>query len=82
VIEVEISANGALLDARVRRRSGYGALDEAALRILKFASPFDPFPPELAADYARMRFAYQWDFVAGTLQTGVVTVSSDRTPGP
>jgi protein TonB len=82
VIEVEISASGALLDARVRRRSGYGALDEAALRILKFASPFDPFPPELAADYARMRFAYQWDFVAGTLQTGDVTVSSDRTPGP
>ncbi|MGA2564559.1 MAG: TonB family protein [Steroidobacteraceae bacterium] len=82
VIEVEIGANGALLDARVRRRSGYGALDEAALRILKFASPFDPFPPDLAADYARMRFAYQWDFVAGTLQTGVVTVSSDRRPGP
>jgi protein TonB len=82
VIEVEINANGALLDAHVRRRSGYGALDEAALRILKFASPFDPFPPELAADYARLRFAYQWDFVAGTLQTGVVTVSSDRTPGP
>jgi outer membrane biosynthesis protein TonB len=33
----------------VRRSSGSGALDEAALTILKLASPFDPFPADLAA---------------------------------
>ena len=82
VVEVQIGANGKLLEAQVRRRSGYEALDEAALKILKLAGPFDPFPPDLAADYARLRFAYQWDFVAGALQSGAVTVSSDRTSGP
>ena len=82
VVEVQIGANGKLLEAQVRRRSGYEALDEAALTILKLAGPFDPFPPDLAADYVRLRFAYQWDFVAGALQSGAVTVSSDRASGP
>ena len=32
----------------IRRSSGSPELDQAALEILKLASPFDPFPPELA----------------------------------
>jgi periplasmic protein TonB len=82
VVEVEISANGRLRQASVRRSSGSGALDEAALTILKLASPFEPFPADLSADYSQLRFAYQWDFVAGALQSGAVTVSSDSRSGP
>jgi len=82
VIEVEIAANGRLVGATVRRSSGYGSLDESAMSILRLASPFDPFPPDLADDYSRLRFAYQWDFVAGALQTGAVTVSADTASGP
>jgi protein TonB len=82
VIEVEIGADGRLTGATVRRSSGYDALDEAALTILKLASPFDPFPVDLAAEYAQLRFAYQWEFVAGTVQTGAVTASSDMAAGP
>jgi len=78
VVEVQIGANGQLVSATVRRSSGHGALDEAAMNVLKLASPFDPFPADLAADYARLRFAYQWDFVAGALQTGAVTVSAEQ----
>ncbi len=69
VVEVEITADGRLRDARVRRSSGYGALDQAALTILRLASPFNPFPPAVAAQYSRLRFAYQWDFVSGNLAT-------------
>jgi hypothetical protein len=29
-----------------------------------------------------LRFAYQWDFVAGALQNGAVTASSDTESGP
>jgi periplasmic protein TonB len=82
VVEVEIASDGHLRQARVRRSSGHGALDEAALTILKLASPFDPFPEAMAAHYARLRFAYQWDFVAGTVQAGAVTSSSDMPSGP
>jgi protein TonB len=66
----------------VRRSSGSGALDAAALTILKLASPFEPFPADLSASYSQLRFAYQWDFVAGALQSGAVTVSADTPRGP
>jgi protein TonB len=79
VVEVEIAADGRLRRASVRRSSGYGALDQAALTILRLASPFNPFPATLAAQYARLRFAYQWDFVAGTLQT---RAADDPAPAP
>jgi periplasmic protein TonB len=82
VVEVEIGADGRLRQAKVRRSSGHGALDEAALTILRLASPFDPFPTQMATDYARLRFAYQWDFVSGTVQAGAVTSSSDTPSGP
>lgn len=73
VVEVEISADGRLRDASVRRSSGYGALDQAALTILRLASPFNPFPPDLAVQYSRLRFAYQWDFVSGNLASATAT---------
>lgn len=82
VVEVQIAADGHLVDASVRRSSGFGALDQAAMTILRLASPFDPFPADLSAEYSRLRFAYQWDFEAGAVQPGAVTVSSDTASGP
>jgi hypothetical protein len=29
---------------------------------LRRASPFDPFPAEISAEYDRLRFAYKWLF--------------------
>lgn len=72
VIEVGITADGRLDRAVIRRSSGDPELDQAALAILKLASPFDPFPPELAAQYRVLRFAYEWQFVGGRLQHGSV----------
>ena len=73
VIEVGIAANGTLDKAVIRQSSGYPELDNAALAILKLASPFDPFPPELAHEYSVLRFAYEWQFVGGRLQGGAVS---------
>jgi protein TonB len=73
VVEVGISADGTLDRAVIRRSSGYPELDEAALNILKLASPFNPFPPELAHDYQVLRFAYEWQFVGGHLRAGSVS---------
>ena len=81
VVEVEIAANGRLREAKVRRSSGYGALDQAALTILHLASPFNPFPAELAAEYSRLRFAYQWDFVSGNLASATVPADAPA-PAP
>jgi protein TonB len=73
VIEVGIAANGTLDKAVIRQSSGYPELDNAALEILKLASPFDPFPPQLAHEYRVLRFAYEWQFVGGRLHGGAVS---------
>ncbi len=73
ILAVEIRADGRLVAARIERSSGDADLDHAALEILKLASPFNPFPPELARAYRMMRFAYEWQFVGGRLSPGAVS---------
>jgi periplasmic protein TonB len=73
VLEVAIDADGRLTTAGILTSSGYPDLDAAALAILKLASPFDPFPPDLAAKYHSLRFAYEWQFSGGHVAQGAVT---------
>jgi periplasmic protein TonB len=73
VLEVTIRADGSLEDIRVRRTSGHPEIDQAALGILRLASPFDPFPAQLKAEYDQLRFAYEWQFVGGATR-GTVTL--------
>ena len=61
-LEVSIDASGALAEVVIRKSSGSTVLDNAALDILRRASPFDPFPAEIRADYDSVRFAYKWLF--------------------
>ncbi len=61
-LEVSIEASGQLAEVIIRKSSGSRVLDKAALDILRRASPFDPFPAEIRADYDRLRFAYKWLF--------------------
>lgn len=70
VIEVVITRDGRLESATIRSSSGYPEIDAAALDILKLASPFDPFPPQLASRYRVLHFAYEWQFVGGRLGQG------------
>jgi protein TonB len=73
VLEVAIQADGRLAKAEIMTSSGYPELDAAALAILKLASPFDPFPPDLAARYHTLGFAYEWQFTGGRVARGAVT---------
>jgi protein TonB len=61
-LEVSIDATGELAEVVIRKSSGSSVLDRAALDILRRASPFDPFPAEVRADYDSVRFAYKWLF--------------------
>jgi len=70
VLEVSIGADGHLERVVVRRSSGHPELDAAALRIVRLASPFDPFPPAMRDSYPRLRFAYEWQFLKGHLGEG------------
>jgi protein TonB len=61
-LEVSIESSGQLTEVVIRKSSGSAVLDKAALDILRRASPFEPFPPEVRSDYDRLRFAYKWVF--------------------
>ena len=74
VLEVGIDSSGVLEKAIIRTSSGYPDLDDAALNILKLASPFDPFPSELAKEYRVLRFAYEWQFVGGRVEGSLYVV--------
>ena len=68
VLEVSIRADGTLGSAVIKRSSGRKDIDQAALSILRLASPFDPFPAEVKKQYAELRFAYEWQFLEGSAQ--------------
>lgn len=70
VLAVELGADGRLRRVSIQRSSGNPEIDQAALEILKLASPFDPFPKGLAAQYPVLRFAYEWRFDRGGTRTG------------
>jgi periplasmic protein TonB len=70
VIEVTLQRDGKLRAARIQRSSGRPDMDAAALNILRLASPFEPFPPDLSRDYRTLRFAYEWQFVEGKTEAG------------
>ncbi len=61
-VEVSILADGTLESATIVRSSGSARLDQAVVDILKLASPFDPFPRELAEKHHVLRFKYGWEF--------------------
>lgn len=65
VLEVSIHADGTLGNAVISRSSGRKDIDQAALSILRMASPFDPFPAQLRERYKELRFAYEWQFLEG-----------------
>jgi protein TonB len=81
VIEVTIGADGSLLQTVVRRSSGHAEIDEAAMRILKLAAPYDPFPSALNAQHDQIRIAYEWQFLGGAAQGSSVFYAEPSAPG-
>ncbi len=69
---VAIDVSGDLTEAVIRKSSGSTILDLAALDILHRASPFDPLPPDVTAEYDVVRFEYKWLFA-----DQLVTASAD-----
>lgn len=73
-LQVTIDASGQLESASIRQSSGSRVLDQAALNILRRASPFDPFPETIRVDYDKLIFAYKWKFTARQVPTTASTL--------
>jgi protein TonB len=62
ILHVSVRADGSLEKVRVVRSSGFPVLDDAAVRIVKLAAPFAPFPPEIAKDTDALDITRTWQF--------------------
>jgi protein TonB len=52
---------GSLAYIRLVQSSGYPILDEEALRAVKLAAPFEPFPPEMGQEALNIRATFHYD---------------------
>ncbi|MDZ7825397.1 MAG: energy transducer TonB [Gammaproteobacteria bacterium] len=83
---VEINSEGSLLDVRILESSGSEVLDRAALRIVRLAAPFLPFPEELRRETDVLHIVRTWQFrrrgFGAAVRTGERPGLSTLPPGP
>ncbi len=64
---VVLNYDGQLRDIRILQSSGYKVLDDAALRIVRIAAPFQDFPVEMRKKYDQLEIIRTWKFsISGT----------------
>jgi protein TonB len=62
---VTIRADGTVESIELERSSGLKVLDAAAFRIVKMATPFAPFPPDIRRDTDLLVITRTWFFGQG-----------------
>lgn len=62
LLSVTIRADGSVDKVEVHRSSGHKVLDEAAVRIVKLAAPYAPFPPDIRKDTDIIEITRTWSF--------------------
>jgi protein TonB len=66
---VVVRHDGSLEDVRVLATSGYAVLDEAAIKTVRMAAPFAPFPAELRATTDKLEIIRTWHFEQNRLSS-------------
>ena len=66
---VVVRQDGSLEDIRVLKSSGYAVLDEAAIKTVRMAAPFAPFPTELATTTDKLEIIRTWHFEENELSS-------------
>lgn len=66
---VALLPNGEVHDIKVLKSSGQKVLDEAAIRIVHLAAPYQPFPPEMRRQVDVLEIIRTWRFHKGQLRS-------------
>lgn len=66
---VVIRNDGSLEDIKILSSSGYAVLDEAAIKIVRMAAPYAPFPAELRATTDKLEIVRTWHFQENQLSS-------------
>ena len=61
-LTVAIKADGEIEGVEINRSSGYKVLDQAALRIVRLAAPYEPFPANIRQDTDILHITRTWTF--------------------
>ncbi|HEX5129670.1 MAG TPA: energy transducer TonB, partial [Usitatibacter sp.] len=64
-LTVAIKADGEIEGVEINRSSGYKVLDQAALRIVRLAAPYEPFPANIKRDTDILHITRTWTFTRG-----------------
>ena len=59
---VAIGSDGALSEVRVLETSGHRMFDDAAVRIVRLAAPYSPFPPGMRETIDQLEIERTWQF--------------------
>jgi protein TonB len=62
---VSVLPDGTIHNIEILQSSGQRVLDDAAIRIVRLAAPFAPFPPELRKDVDQLEIIRTWRFEKG-----------------
>ncbi len=64
-LTISIKPDGSIDDVQIDRPADYKILNEAALKIIRLAAPFAPFPPEIRKDTDLLVITRTWTFAPG-----------------
>jgi protein TonB len=59
---VTIKADGTIEDVNINQSSGHRILDDAAIRIVRLAEPYAPFPEDIRKDVDILGITRTWTF--------------------
>lgn len=63
ILDVALNADGSIADITIRRPSGHAVLDDAAVRIVRLAAPYAPFPKEFRDEVDVLHITRTWQFL-------------------
>lgn len=69
-VSVSIYSNGTIKDVQLLESSGHTLLDDAAIRIVRLAAPFPPFPDAMRTDKDVLEIIRTWSFEPRGLTSG------------
>lgn len=67
---VVLKKDGSVKNVSILESSGSTVLDDAAIRIIRLASPFAPFPPDMAEQTDQLEIIRTWSFQRKGLSSG------------
>jgi len=65
IVQVALYPDGSVREITIRRPSGHKILDDAAVRIVKLAAPFAPFPDAIKKETDILYITRTWVFTSG-----------------